>query len=159
MDLVLLFAIALHTVAFVIAWGYYGILGRIVLPALRRSLDPPAATGTLVAIEARALPLVLFSVVLFIVTGTYLLFMSPGYAGLGDFFANSWSALMLAKHVVVVALVALGIVVDRLVRRAGAASDDAARSAALGRVELAAEATTGLGAVIVLLTAAAQLSV
>jgi uncharacterized membrane protein len=159
MDLVLLFASALHTVAFVIAWGYYGNLGRIVMPALRRSLDPPAATGTLLAIEARALPLVLVSVVLFIVTGTYLLFVSPDYAGLGDFFANSWSTLMLVKHVVVVALVALGIVVDRLIRRAAAATDDAARSAALGRAELAAEAATGLGAVIVLLTAAARLSV
>lgn len=159
MDLVLLFAIAIHTVAFVIAWGYYGILGRIVLPALRRSLDPPAATGTLVAIEARALPLVLVSVALFIVTGTYLLFVNPDYTGLGDFFANSWSMLMLVKHVIVVALVILGIVVDRLIRRAGGAPDDAARSAALGRVGLAAEATTGLGAVIVFLTAAAQLSV
>jgi uncharacterized membrane protein len=158
MDLAQLLAIALHTVAFVIAWGYYGILGRIVLPALRRSLAPPVAAATLVAIERRALPLVLISVILFIATGSYLLFLSPQYTGLGDFFSNTWSALMLVKHVVVVVLVVLGVVVDRLIRRAGAAEDEASQVTALGRAGLAAEAATGLGAVIVLLTAAAQLS-
>jgi uncharacterized membrane protein len=158
MDLMQLLAIALHTVAFTIAWGYYGILGRIVLPALERSLDPAAATGTLAAIEGRALPLVLVSMILFILTGAYLLVINPQYTGLGDVSANTWSTLMLVKHGVVIVLVVLGVVIDRLVRRAALATDDARRSAALGRVRLGAEGATGLGAVIVLLTAAAQLS-
>ncbi|HET9615119.1 MAG TPA: hypothetical protein VFP22_09925, partial [Candidatus Limnocylindrales bacterium] len=134
MDIGLLVATWIHTVAFVIAWGYYGILGRVTLPALERSLDPPARARTLVAIERIALPLVLLSMALFVVTGTYLLLVDPRYAGLGNFFANAWSTLMLAKHGVVVVLVALGVTVDVLIRRAGVAADDADRASALRAV-------------------------
>jgi uncharacterized membrane protein len=158
MDVLQLLAVSLHTVAFVIAWGYYGILGRIVLPALERSLDRPTETRTLVAIEHRALPLVLLSVVLFLVTGSYLLVANSHYAGLGDFFANTWTTLMLLKHLVVAGLVALAIGVDLLIRKADEAADDATATAALHRLRLTAEAATVLGASVVLLTVAAQLS-
>ena len=158
MDVLQRLVISLHTVAFVIAWGYYGILGRIVLPALERSLDRPTETRTLAALERQALPLVLLSVVLFIVTGSYLLITSSHYAGLGDFFANTWTTLMLLKHLVVVGLIALAVGVDLLIRKAAGAIDDAAAAAALRRLRLTAEAATGVGALVVLLTAAAQLS-
>ncbi len=158
MDIAVLVAVWLHTVAFVIAWGYYGILGRIVLPALERSLDGPTRAATLLTIERRALPLVLLSMVLFVVTGMYLLVIDDSYAGLGDVTANSWSTLMLVKHVVIVVLIGLGVAVDVLIRRAGAASDDATRASMLHRVRLSAEAATGVGALVVLLTVAAQLS-
>jgi uncharacterized membrane protein len=156
-DVVLLLAIWIHTVAFVIAWGYYGILGRVVLPALGRSLDVEDAVHALAAVERRALPLVLGSIVLFVVTGSYLLVVDPHYAGLGNVLANSWTILMLVKHLVVIALIALGVAVDVGVRRA-AEADDTGRGSALGRVRLAAEAATGLGALVVLLTVAAQLA-
>jgi uncharacterized membrane protein len=158
MDIPLLLALWLHTLAFVIAWGYYGILGRVVLPALGESPDRAAGTAMLVAIERRALPLVLISVALFIATGTWLLVVNDHYAGLGDVFANTWATLMLLKHLTVILLVALGIAVEILVRRVAGATDDASRSAALRRLRLSAEGATGLGALVVLLTAAAQLS-
>ncbi len=158
MDVSELLATWLHTLAFVIAWGYYGILGRITLPALERSLDGATQARTLLEIERRALPLVLISVAVFLVTGTYLLFIDPKYAGLGDFFASTWTTLMLVKHLVVVALIALAVMVDRLIRRLGDAPDDATRSTIIGRLRLSAEGATGVGALIVLLTVAAQLS-
>jgi uncharacterized membrane protein len=158
MDVARLLAISLHTLAFVVAWGYYGILGRIMLPALERSLDRPAQVRTLVTIERIALPLILLSTALFVITGTYLLFDDPRYAGLGNFFANTWTALMLVKHLIVVVLIALGVAVDLLIRRAGRALDEVTRTAALRAVRWSAEGATGLGALIVLLTAAAQLS-
>jgi uncharacterized membrane protein len=111
-----------------------------------------------VAIEHRALPLVLLSVVLFLVTGSYLLVANSHYAGLGDFFANTWTTLMLLKHLVVAGLVALAIGVDLLIRKADEAADDATATAALHRLRLTAEAATVLGALVVLLTVAAQLS-
>ena len=40
-------ALWLHTVAFVIAWGYYGILGRMVLPALQKRLGVLERASTL----------------------------------------------------------------------------------------------------------------
>lgn len=158
MDIPQVLAIWLHTLALVIVLGYYGILGRVVLPALRRSLDGPAQRATLVAIERRALPLVLLAVALFIVTGAYLLLVDPQYAGLGNVLASTWTKLMLAKHVLVVVLVVLGVIVDRLIRGLAEAPTDAAGELDLRLVQLGAEAATGLGALIVLLTAVAQLS-
>jgi uncharacterized membrane protein len=149
-------AIWLHTVALVIAWGYYGILGRIALPALERSLDRQAIPAALLAMERRAAPLVVVSAGLFTLTGAYLLLIDPHYAGLGNVAASSWTLLMLAKHVLVIGFVALAIAVDRLVRRIARTSDAGRRQRDLRWVGLLAEAATALGALIVLLTAIAQ---
>jgi uncharacterized membrane protein len=158
MDIPQVLAVWLHTLALVIAWGYYGILGRVILPALERSLDGSAQAKALMAVERRAIPLVLLSVVMFTATGTYLLIINVHYAGVGNFFATTWTALMLVKHAFVIGFVALAVIVDLLVRRVGGARSEDARASALGRLALSAEAATGIGAVIVLLTAAAQVA-
>jgi uncharacterized membrane protein len=145
----------LHTLAFLIVLGYYGILGRFVVPTLERTLDGPMLTRTLVALERRALPWVLLCVGLFIVTGVYLLVVDPHYHGLGNI-SGSWGALMLLKHLLVAGLVGLGILVDFLVRDLDWAPDTAALRRAVGRIGLVAEGMTGLGAVIILLTVVAQ---
>ncbi len=157
MDLGRLLGLTVHTVAFVIVWGYYGILARIVLPALERSLDGTTLGRTLLTIERRAVPLLLVGVVLFLVTGTYLLLIDPAYEGLGAI-RGSWSTLMLVKHLVVAAFVALGVVLHVLIQLVDEAEDDVTRAVAIRRVRWAAEAATGIGAVVALLTAAAQLS-
>ena len=156
MDIALVLAVWLHTLAFVIAWGYYGILGRMVLPGLERSLDRPTEATALAAIERRALPLIALSMALFVATGSYLLVVDPKYAGLGNVFASTWTTLMLVKHILVVGLVIVGIAVDRLIRRADAAESETERETALRRLRLSAEAATGLGAAIALLTVVAQ---
>jgi uncharacterized membrane protein len=158
MDMPQVLAAWLHTVAFVIAWGYYGILGRMVLPGLEHSLAGPAIGDALVAIERRALPLVGLSVVLFALTGTYLLLADPHYAGLGNVLASTWTKLMLVKHVLVIGLVVLGVAVDRLIRDVGDATTDGDRRSALRLLALGAEGATGLGALIALLTVAAQVA-
>ena len=156
MDLAHVLAVWLHTLALVIVLGYYGILARVVLPAFERSLDRSAQGPTLMAIERRALPLLVLSIALFTGTGVYLLVIDPDYAGLGNLFASPWTTLMFVKHLLVVGLVVLGVAVDRLVRRVDAAKSDDVRGAALHRLELSAEAATGLGALAILFTAAAQ---
>ncbi len=157
MDLIQVLAIALHTVAFVIAWGYYGILARMILPGLAKSLDLPGQVSALAQIERRALPLVLLSVVLLVITGSYLLVINPDYSGLGSF-TTTWAALMLLKHLLVIGLVGLGVVVDYLIRGLSEVVRDEDRAADLRWLRWAAEGATALGALIVLLTAAAQLA-
>jgi len=49
--------------------GYYGVLGRMVLPALRRSVDVPSQASTMVSLERRALPFVVLATVLRVTTG------------------------------------------------------------------------------------------
>ncbi len=156
MDIPQVLAVWLHTVAFVIAWGYYGILARIVVPGLEAAQDRTGQAASLIAIERRALPLVALSLVLFTVTGTYLLVSDQRYSGLGDVFASDWTTLLLVKHVLVVVLVVLGVAVDRFVRAVGTASGEASQGSALRRVRIAAEAATAVGALIALVTAAAQ---
>ena len=147
----------LHTVAFVIAWGYYGILGRMIIPGLERTLPPEPRADALLAIERKALPLILLSIVLFTVTGSYLLVIDPQYQGLGNF-GNAWAALMLGKHLLVVVLVGLGVVIDRLIRWAAEVADDRARASYLRWLRWCTEGATGVGALIALLTVAAQAS-
>ena len=65
---------------------------------------------------------------------------------------------MFAKHLMVILLLALAVLVDVFVRRAGDATDELTRESALRRLRQSAEAATGVGALIVLLTTAAQLS-
>jgi uncharacterized membrane protein len=147
----------LHTVAFVIAWGYYGILGRMIIPGLERTLAPEARADALLAIERRALPLMLLSIALFTVTGSYLLVTDSKYEGLGNI-GNAWAAIMLGKHLLVVVLIGLGVVIDRLIRWAAEVADDRARAKYLGWLRWCAEGATGVGALIALLTVAAQAS-
>jgi uncharacterized membrane protein len=64
--------------------------------------------------------------------------------------------LLLVKHVLVIGLVVLGVYVDRLIRRVGGATSETERESAWRRTGLSAEGATGLGALIVLLTVAAQ---
>ena len=156
MDPLHIVAIWLHTLAFVIAWGYYGILGRMILPALERSVDRGEQGAALAAIERRALPLILLSLVLFAATGAWLLLVDPRYEGLGNVFASTWTTLMFVKHLLVVGLVAAGAAVDVQARRVSEASSEPARASARRRLALSAEAATGLGAIIALMTAAAQ---
>jgi len=155
MDPVHVGALWLHTLAMVIALGYYGILARIVLPALRRSLDGPDLATAVPAVERRALPFVVAAAVAFIVTGAYLLVVDDRYTGIGDF-SSSWSTLMLVKHLVIVVMIALAVVVDRLARSVGEATDEG-RGQVLDVLVLVADGATAMGAIALLLTAIAQL--
>ena len=146
----------LHTVAFVVAWGWFGVLGRIVLPGLDRALAPGPAASALLAIERRALPILGLSVILFVVTGTYLLAVDPEYRGLGNILASPWTVLMAAKHVLVGALVVLAVIVDRSIRRLADEPDGSDHRAVRMRLRLSVEGATGLGALIALLTVIAQ---
>ena len=91
MDVPLIVAAWLHTVAFAIAWGYYGVLGRLVMPSLERVLDGPARSDTVVAIERRALPLLGVAIVIIVATGAWLLVVDPRYLGLGAVTASNWA--------------------------------------------------------------------
>ena len=151
-------ALWLHALGLIIAVGYYGVLGLVVIPVLEKSLKFPVLAETLAGIERRALPLVLVSIVLFTVSGMYLLFTDPSYIGLGHVFDNSWSALMLLKHGVIIVLVCVGVSVDFFARDLVFAADEVALNKVIRRVRLSAQLATALGVVAILLTALAQAS-
>ena len=155
MDVVQVGALWLHAVAMVVVLGYYAILARVVLPALRRAMDGPGLAIAVPAVARRALPVVILAIVVFAVTGVYLLLTDDQYTAIGDF-SSTWSTMMLVKHLVILAMIALGVVVDRLARAVGDTSDEG-QPQVLDALSLAADATMVLGALVLLLTAVAQL--
>ncbi len=159
MDVVQAVAGWLHSLATVTLLGYYAILALVVLPVLRRTVNGPALGRVIPAIERRALPLILGSIGVFLVTGTYLLLTDDRFLGLGHVFGSTWSTLLVIKHVLVIALIGIGVFIDLLVvPDITTPVDEAARTAAIRRLARSASAIATLGAVVLLLTAAAQAS-
>ena len=159
MDVVQAVTAWLHSIATVVLLGYYAMLALVVLPVLRRSLDGPALGRAIPAIERRALPFVLASIGIFVVTGLYLMVSDDRFLGLGHFFGSGWSTLIVIKHVVVSVLVVIGVVIEVLVvPEVAAPVDEAGRSVAIRRLARGASAIAALGGFVLLLTAAAQAS-
>ena len=159
MDIVQAVAIWGHSISTVILLGYYALLALVVVPVLRGTLNGPALGRVIPAVERRALPLVLASIGVFIITGTYLLLTDERFLGFGHFFESSWSTLIVIKHVVVIGLIGIGVTIDLLVVPDIAnPADEAARTAAMRRLARGASAIAILGAIVLLLTAAAQAS-
>jgi uncharacterized membrane protein len=154
-DLVYVGASWLHSISIVVLLGYYATMVLVVLPSLA---DRGTAAGTLLGkLEGRALPWILGSIVALIGTGAYLMFVDPSYAGLGAIVGSTWGTLILVKHVVVIALVILGVVINRvLVPDLGVDTDAAWLANRLRLLRLACWAMVALGALVLLLTSAAQ---
>jgi uncharacterized membrane protein len=146
-----------HALSTVIVLGYYGILGRIVVPALTRSMSGPSLGRAVADIERRALPFIALSVVAFIVSGAYLLVIDDQFAGIGSYTTSGWSTLMLVKHLLVGLMIVGAVAVHLLADRVGDPGlPDADLREGIRWVRLSAEGTTAIGALILLMTAAAQ---
>jgi uncharacterized membrane protein len=146
----------LHAVGMVGLLGYYAAMTFVVLPALSRAFDGPQHAQVVQAVCRRSRPLVIGAVVLFLVSGTWLLVSGGRYGGLGNVFASTWTTLLTVKHLLVIVLLALAVGADRLAVAAGQAASDESRQITLGTLELAMQGSTVVGALILLLTAAAQ---
>lgn len=146
----------LHQASIVALLGYYLVLAVVVLPALQRALDGHELGASIGTIGRRSRPLVGTTIVVFLVTGTYLLLSAGRYDGLGNLFASTWTVLLTVKHLVVLLMLLVAFAVDRLSVAVAQAADGEARRTALGMLGLAAQGMTVLGLVVLLLTAAAQ---
>lgn len=91
----------LHALGTVVFIGHYVLLSLIYLPGLANHTD------ILSEISKRSRAWLYASLLIFLVTGTYLTFADPNYLGLGNF-GNLWAALMLVKHLLIVGMIAMG---------------------------------------------------
>ena len=94
------------------------------------------------------MPLLITSLVVFLATGVALLTGDPRYAGAGSI-NDDWATLLLLKHVLIVGMLVVGSYLDGLIIR----STGGARAT---RITWTARGMAALGAVVLLLTAAAQ---
>jgi len=96
----------LHALGTVILIGHYLLLALIYLPALHKT-QTNISGPILSEISKRSRPWMYASLLIFIVTGTYLMLIDPGYLGFMDF-GNLWGILMLVKHILVLGMIAIG---------------------------------------------------
>lgn len=100
-QLLISLSVWLHALATVVFIGHYLLLAGIYIPAL--SKNGPALSE----ISKRSRPWMYASLIVFMVTGTHLMLIDAGYLGFMDF-SNLWGILMLVKHILIVAMIALG---------------------------------------------------
>jgi uncharacterized membrane protein len=142
----------LHTLATIMMIGYFLFTSLIFLPVFERQMKADALRDLLEQVSARLRPFFGGSLLIFIVTGTYLMLINENYLGLGNFFANPWSSLIVIKHFLVLPFLALAVYSERAFL--GQISDQ--KPAALKQFRLALNINAVLGVVIILLTSLAQ---
>ena len=142
----------LHVLATIIFIGYYLFTSLIYLPVLERQMPANTLRLLLEQISARLRPFFGGSLLIFLVTGTHLMLINKNYLGLGNFFANPWTVLIVIKHVLVLAFLVLAVYSERAFL--GQISDQ--KPEALKKFRWALNINTVLGVVILLLTSIAQ---
>ncbi len=142
----------LHTLATIVWIGYYVFTALIYLPVFGRQMQANALRDLLEQVSARLRPFFGGSLLIFLVTGTHLTLIKENYLGLGNFFGNPWSVLIVIKHVLVLAFLALAVFSERAFL--GQISDQ--KPEALRQFRWALNSNAVLGVVILLLTSIAQ---
>ena len=142
----------LHALATIIMVGYFIFTGQIYLPVFERQMKADAVRNLLEQVSARLRPFFGGSLLIFLITGTHLMLINKNYLGPGNFFGNPWSVLIVIKHVLVLAFLALAIFSERGFLRQ--ISDQ--KPEALKQFRWALNINTVLGVVILLLTSIAQ---
>jgi uncharacterized membrane protein len=142
----------LHVLATIVMIGYFVFASLIYLPVFERQLQANALRDLLEHVSARLRPFFGGSLLIFLVTGTHLMLINKNYLGLGNFFANPWSVLMITKHVLVLVFLALAILSERAFL--GQISDQNPK--ALKQYRSALNIDMILGMVILFLTSIAQ---
>lgn len=141
----------LHALATVVLIGHYLLLSVIYIPALENG------GGTFLSgISKRSRTWMYASLVVFLVTGIYLMFVDPNYLGVGDF-GNFWSVMMLVKHLLIVGMIVLGFWFNAIWRVGPMMSSNNNAELGLRRFQLYSNLMAVSGVLVLLLTALAQL--
>ncbi len=151
MDVLLVGSRWLHLLATVIYIGQAMLLPLVYIPFFKQRMQNAELGAALEEINRRSRLWMGLALLVFIATGVYLLLIDDAYLGVGNF-GNTWSALMLIKHILIVGLVAAYFYLDRVVLP----GVKAGKAEAGGRLNLVSGAVMIAGAVILLLTALAE---
>jgi uncharacterized membrane protein len=143
----------LHVLVTIVWIGYYLFTSLIYLPVFERQMQADALRDLLEQISARLRPFFGGALLIFLVTGTYLMLINEHYLGLGNFFGNPWSVLIVSKHVLVLVFLIVAVFSERAFLEQ--ISDQ--RPAALQQFRWALNINAVLGLVILLLTLIAQI--
>ncbi len=139
----------LHALATIVLIGHYLLLSVIYLPALGQ--NGPALSE----ISKRSRSWLYISLVVFAVTGTYLMLIDSGYLGFMNF-RNFWGAMMFTKHILVFAMIALGFWYNAILRVGPMMSSNNSCELGIQRFRQYSNLMSISGVLVLLLTALAQ---
>lgn len=109
---ILAISLFFHLLATIIWVGGLVITVLLVWPEMRNTLqDSPALYGLLTRLRKRFTPLSNLSLAVLIVTGLTQMALDENYNGVLDF-SNTWSQVILFKHIVIVGMVISGVVLQ-----------------------------------------------
>lgn len=143
----------LHALATVVLIGHYLLLALIYLPAFGKQ-KPEVAGPILSEISKRSRPWMYTSLLIFIVTGVYLMIIDPNYLGVGNF-SNGWAIAMLIKHILVLAMIGMGFWFNAIMR-VGPMMSSNSPTPAIARFSRYSKLMAICGVLILLLTTFAQ---
>jgi len=138
----------LHALATVVFIGHFVLLAGIYLPALSK-------TGTVLSeISKRSRYWMYAALLIFIVTGTYLMLIDTSYLGFMNF-GNFWGIVMLVKHILVFVMIGMGFWFNAILR-VGPMMSSNNQELAIVRFRKYVHAMAVGGVLVLLLTAFAQ---
>jgi uncharacterized membrane protein len=140
----------LHALGTVLLIGHYLLLSIIYLPVLEKDGEV-----FLSQISKRSRPWMYISLVIFMVTGIYLMFADPNYLGVGDF-GNFWSIMMLVKHLLIVGMIGLGFWYNAFLRVGPMMASNNNAELGVRRFRMFSKLMAASGVLVLLLTALAQ---
>ncbi len=145
----------LHSLATAIFIGHFLLLSVLYLPALQ-SVPGDLRGCVLTAISRRSRLWMYGSLVVFALTGFYLMLADPNYAGVGNF-GSPWAILMLVKHLLILFMIGLGFWFNAVQRIGPLAGSNTGAARAFAQFRRYANLMAISGAAVLLLTAVAQL--
>ena len=141
----------LHALATVIFIGHFVLLALIYLPALATNGNGLALSE----ISKRSRSWMYASLLIFIITGTYLMIADTNYLGFADF-GNFWGIVMLVKHALIIGMIAMGFWYNAILRVGPLMSSNTGAEQAISRFRWYVNVMAISGVLVLLLTALAQ---
>ncbi|RPJ27496.1 MAG: hypothetical protein EHM33_07805 [Chloroflexi bacterium] len=140
----------LHALATVILIGHYLLLSLIYIPVLAKNNG-----AALSEISKRSRLWLYISLLVFALTGTYLMLIDSGYLGFMNF-GNFWGIVMLTKHILIFGMIALGFWFNAILRVGPMMSSNNSAELGIKRFRSYSNLMTISGILVLLLTALAQ---
>ena len=145
----------LHSLGTAVLIGYYLILTLICLPIFKNNQANPVSGTILSEISKRSRGWLYASLLIFLITGIYLMLTDPNYLGLGNF-GNSWSIFMLVKHIIIVGMLGIGFWFNSIKRVGAEVRSNPDTAQALASFSLYSKLMMIAGILVLLLTALSQ---
>jgi len=145
-------SIWLHALATIVFIGHFLLLALIYMPALVKNKTGTSVGTILGEISKRSRVWMYVSLLVFLITGIYLMFADPNYLGFANF-GNVWGVLMLVKHLLILGMVAAGFWFNAILRVGPMLSSKTGSEQAFNRFRMYVNGMAITGVLVLLLTA------